>query len=151
MNAIGPISYIPSDIIGGIAIMAQMDRAAVESAPCDVEWSSSNPNNWIFAVHLPERRTAIVSHDGPGSFEIDPMVFEIRHMADVFAESDGAFNHPELGIDFDKCDSSPEPDGPRVDVTVSGGMVQDVTCSHPIGIEIVVSDQDAGTTEHYSI
>ncbi len=92
----GPSACIADDIFGGIAILSGLSRETVESSIVEAEWSSSNCNNWSYAVYLPNGTVAMIYHDGPGGFDTDPQVFELMDAADAACMSGDYFIHPDL-------------------------------------------------------
>ena len=67
---------IHPDIVGGIAILEGMAREDVEKCPVDVDWGSSNINNWTFAMHLPSENVAMIHRDHYG-LEVGPQIVDI--------------------------------------------------------------------------
>ncbi len=95
----GPSACIADDIFGGIAILSGLSREVVESSDVEADWSSSNCNNWSYAVYLPNGQTALIHHDGPGGFDTDPQVFELMSAADAAFVTEDYFIHPDLIVD----------------------------------------------------
>ena len=80
-----------ADLFPAIATAAAVPVETVTCAPCEAEWSSSNLNNWVFAVFLPGPVIAEIWHDGNGGFDMDPLAFAI------VPPEESNWTHPDAG------------------------------------------------------
>ena len=104
------VHNIISPLHGAIAAATGIALATVENAPCEVEWSSSNHNNWDYALFLPNLTTVEIWHEGPGGFDVDPLEFRV-----VDARV-SAWSHPDVRPDeIAPDDVKPVPGMERID------------------------------------